>query len=154
MFLTAEYEVIKIPWHAAISGISFSCNRTKKTDKLLSGKFFVWKILWKISIHLWHFLKKKCIEAEHLLCGVNRPLVPPRGKTYPAENFLAQKWTQIYLVAGEGASFMQNSHSEWRPPGVELLNPLVHDCSRTHNDCRTQTSIPTTNHVQWRDSDR
>ncbi len=39
---------------------------------------------------------------------------------------------------------MQNSHPERGPPGVELLHPLVHDCSWAYDDGRTQTHIPTT----------
>lgn len=44
---------------------------------------------------------------------------------------------------------MKNSHSERGPPGVKLLDPLVHDCSWAHDDGRTQTDIPkTTQHYE------
>lgn len=37
---------------------------------------------------------------------------------------------------------MENCYAEWRPPGMELLHPLMHDCGWAYDDCRPQSSIP------------
>lgn len=51
------------------------------------------------------------------------------------------------LVAGEGAGLVQHGHSERRPPGVELLHPLVHDRGRAHDDRGTQAGVPAATHT-------
>lgn len=41
---------------------------------------------------------------------------------------------------------MENCYTEWRPPGMELLHPLMHDCGWAYDDCGPQSSIPA--HIQ------
>lgn len=49
---------------------------------------------------------------------------------------------QPLLSVGTGACFVQNRHSEWRPPRVEFFHPLMHHCRWADNESGAKSLEP------------
>lgn len=77
-FLTAEYDVIRMPWQEAISGMSFSCKKiVNKSCCFLNNPIsYVVQSSTK-SGDLFNMVQEGKV-ARHSF--INRPLVPPTGK--------------------------------------------------------------------------